>query len=458
MSTTEETATTRPGTGTTQAADPGGADHSLLRSVHRDVGDRLQREQVDRRAEGRSPLTGLGEQQFARKLIGDVIREHTEKLLNAGQVPLSTRVEQDLAEGVHARMFGAGRLQGLLNDTSIENIDINGHDEVWVTRAGAAAHERMPAVAGTDEELVELVQSLAAYAGLNSRPWDAANPELDLQLPDGSRLSAVMGVTGRPSISIRRHRLEKVGLDDLVSNGTLTHGAAAFLRAIVRGRFNVMIAGATRAGKTTLLRAMAAEIGPSERLITVERALELGLRKDTDRHPNCVEMEERIANSEGQGAVPMSRLVRRTLRQNPDRVIVGEVLGPEVIDMLNAMGQGNDGSLSTIHARSARDVFRRVATYAVQSSERLPHEASYQLIAGGLDFVVFVSRHPATGDRRLDTILEVNGFDEGVLASEIYQAVGTESAQWSGAMPSRTDRLVAAGWQPASSTLVDGAR
>ena len=132
--------------------------------------------------------------------------------------------------------------------------------------------------------------------------------------------------------------------------------------------------------------------------------------------------KERVANSEGQGAISLTRLVRRTLRQNPDRVIVGEVLGPEVIDMLNAMGQGNDGSMSTIHARSARDVFARIASYAIQSAEHLPHAASYQLVAGGLDYVVFISRHPKTGKRRLDSILEVNGFDETVQASEIFSA------------------------------------
>lgn len=422
-------------------------DPDQVRRIHREVGDRLHREQQQLLRTGHGELRGASEQQFARKLIADVIREHAEKLMATGCSPLDPDAEQQLADGVHARMFGAGRLQSLLNDESIENIDINGCDEVWITRANSATHEVADPVATSDEELIELIQTLAAYAGLNSRPWDASNPELDMQLPDGSRLSAVMGVTVRPTISIRRHRFEKVELADLVGNGTLTEEAAEFLRAVVLARHNVMIAGATRAGKTTLLRAMAAEIPSHERIITVEKAFELGLRKNAGRHPNCVPMEERVANSEGQGAIGLSRLVRRTLRHNPDRVIVGEVLGPEVIDMLNAMGQGNDGSMSTIHARSSRDVFNRIATYAIQAEARLPHEASYQLIAGGLDYVVFISRHPATGRRRLDSILEINGFDQTVQASEIFAAGGHGSAVWTGTVPSRLEQLLAAGWR-----------
>ena len=153
-----------------------------------------------------------------------------------------------------------------------------------------------------------------------------------------------------------------------------------------------MIAGATNAGKTTLLRALANEIAPAERLITVERALELGLGEFEDLHPNVVAFEERLPNSEGQGAIQMSELVRRSLRMNPSRVIVGEVLGDEIVTMLNAMSQGNDGSLSTIHANSSLEVFNRICTYAIQSAERLPSDATMMLIAGAIDFVIFVER------------------------------------------------------------------
>jgi Flp pilus assembly CpaF family ATPase len=212
-----------------------------------------------------------------------------------------------------------------------------------------------------------------------------------------------------------------------------------------------MIAGATNAGKTTMLRALAAQIGSQERIVTIEKALEIGLRHDTGRHPNVVEMEERVANAEGQGALLMSQLVRRTLRMNPDRVIVGEVLGPEIVTMLNAMSQGNDGSLSTIHARTPRGVFDRISTYALQADERLPREACQQLIAGGLDFVVFLGKD---GPRRyVDTILEINGFDPavGVAASEIFTTgIDGLAVRNTDVAIAREPALLAAGWQPDS--------
>ena len=161
-----------------------------------------------------------------------------------------------------------------------------------------------------------------------------------------------------------------------------------------------MIAGATNAGKTTLLRALANEIPPTERLITVERALELGLDQFPELHPNVVALEERLPNSEGHGEITMAELVRRSLRMNPSRVIVGEVLGDEIVTMLNAMTQGNDGSLSTIHANSSMEVFNRISTYALQSAERLPVEATHMLIAGAIDFVVFIEKRNEYAQRR----------------------------------------------------------
>ncbi|GAA2031300.1 ATPase, T2SS/T4P/T4SS family [Pseudokineococcus marinus] len=401
-------------------------DQLLLRRLREQTADVLARQRREDATAGVPPMTGEDERQFARAVIGRVLEQHARGELAAGRSPLTAAEDEELAAGVHAALFGVGRLQPLLDDPMVENIDINGCDRVFVGYADGR-EEAMPPVADTDDELVELVQLLGAYSGLASRPFDSANPQLDLRLPDGSRLSAVMGVCARPSLSIRRARVTRVSLDALVDGGSMTAELAAFCSAAVAARKNIMIAGATNAGKTTLLRALAHEIPPHERLITVERALELGLGDFADLHPNVVAFEERLPNSEGGGAVTMAELVRRSLRMNPSRVIVGEVLGDEIVTMLNAMSQGNDGSLSTIHANSSLEVFNRISTYAIQSKERLPADATAMLVAGAVDFVVFVQRtndyaRGGTLRRTVTSVREVNGVDGRVLSSEIFAA------------------------------------
>jgi pilus assembly protein CpaF len=401
-------------------------DHLLVKRLRGEVGDRLAGQRRLDAAAGLPPMSGEDERQFARALIAQVLEEHARAEISAGRSPAGAQEEEDLAAAIHAALFGVGRLQPLLDDPQVENVDINGCDRVFVGYADGREGRGEP-VAESDEELVELVQVLAAYSGLSSRPFDTANPQLDLRLPDGARLSAVMDVTLRPAVSIRRARLGQVLLADLVGNGTLLPETAAFLAAATGARKNIMVAGATNAGKTTLLRAIVNEIPPQERLITVERALELGLDHLPELHPNVVALEERLPNSEGQGAITMADLVRRSLRMNPSRVIVGEVLGDEIVTMLNAMSQGNDGSLSTIHANSATEVFNRIATYAIQAAERLPVEATHLLIAGAIDFVVFIEKRNdyARGGRLrrfVSSIREVTGVDGRVLSSEVFGA------------------------------------
>jgi Flp pilus assembly CpaF family ATPase len=251
-------------------------------------------------------------------------------------------------------------------------------------------------VAESDDELVAMIRSAAARFGLSERRFDAAQPELDLRLPDGSRLSAVMAVTQRPVIDIRRHRLADNSLEDLVELEALDEDLALFLAASVRAKRNILISGAMNSGKTTLLRALAAEIAPNERIVTIEQALELGLDRQFARHPDCVAMEARLPNTEGVGAIGMAQLVRRSLRMNASRVIVGEVLGDEVVPMLNAMSQGRAGSMATIHADDSAGVLRRLAAYAIQAPERLPLEATNLLSAGAIHLVV----HLDTDERR----------------------------------------------------------
>src|SRR6266478_5829486 len=367
-------------------------DHGLVKRLRGDVGDRLAEQRRLDAAAGMPPMTGEDERHFARALISQVLKEHARSEILVGRPPLHAQEEEDLAEAIHAALFGVGRLQPLLEDQNIENIDINGCDRVFIGYADGSEVLGEP-VAESDDEQVELIQVLAAYSGLSSRPFDTANPQLDLRLPDGSRLSAVMDVTLRPAISIRRARMGKVFLADLVGNGTISPDVGAF--------------------------------PAEERLITVERALELGLDHFPELHPNVVAFEERLPNSEGQGAITMADLVRRSLRMNPSRVIVGEVLGDEIVTMLNAMTQGNDGSLSTIHSNSSLEVFNRISTYAIQSAERLPVDATHMLIAGAIDFVVFQEkRNEYTQGGRLrrfvSSVREVTGVDGRVLSSEVF--------------------------------------
>jgi pilus assembly protein CpaF len=342
----------------------------------------------DLAAPGATDLVGDDRREFARQRIFT----HLDSFVGPDESRHGlddADTEQRMAQEVLDALFGMGRLQGLIDDPDIENIDINGCDRVWVTYADGSK-VLMPPVADSDGELVDMMRAAGTRFGLSERRFDLARPELDLQLPGGSRLSALMAVTARPAVSIRRHRYSDLSFDDLVRLGSVDRSLSSLLGAAVRARKNIVVAGAMNSGKTTMLRALAAEVPPRERIVTIEQAFELGLDRIPDRHPDMVALEARPANVEGRGSISVADLVRRALRMNADRVIVGEVLGDEVLPMLNAMSQGRSGSMCTIHAESSAGVFRRIASYAVQAPERLPLEAANLLIAGSVHFVVFL--------------------------------------------------------------------
>jgi Flp pilus assembly CpaF family ATPase len=343
----------------------------------------------DLAASGARELGLTDRRELARQMALTRLRSLASERVALGESPLDALEEQSLAHSVLDALFGLGRLQVHVDDPQIENIDVNGYDRVWVTYADGRK-ELVDPIADSDAELIELLRSGAARFGLSERRFDVSHPELDLRLPDGSRLSALMSVVARPAVSIRRHRYVDLSLADLTTIGTLDEGVASMLAAAVRARKNIVVGGAMNSGKTTLVRALASEIPARERVVTIEQAFELGLDTMPDRHPDLVALEARNANTEGEGEISMSRLVRRALRMNADRVIVGEVLGDEVLPMLNAMSQGRSGSMCTIHADSSAGVFRRLASYALQAPERLPVEATNILIAGAVHFVVFV--------------------------------------------------------------------
>ncbi|MGH9069040.1 MAG: CpaF family protein [Acidimicrobiales bacterium] len=405
------------------------------------LGRAVQAAVASRVAGSGAGLTGADARELARYLAWTELESRVATGLGEGEESLSLSEEEAVVEGVMAAMFGLGpAIEALLADPSIEQIDINGHDMVWVHYADGSK-EQVDPVAGSNEELVSLLRAAAARLGLSERPFDAAHPILDLPLPDGSRLSAAMAITAVPVVSIRRHRLMDVRLSDLVDLGTLTPGLAEFLAAAVRARANVILGGPTGAGKTTLLRAAAAEASARERLVTIEDDRELWLDRLADRHPDCVAMESRPANTEGEGAIGLSDLVRHSLRMAADRVILGEVRGGEVTELLRVMSQGRGGSMGTIHADSSAGVFQRLAMYAAASPERLPAETANLLISGAVDFVVYidlVSRPegsarsisgppwrfpPEPGQRRVVTsVREVTGAEGPmVISNEIFR-------------------------------------
>lgn len=440
-----------------QRRDP--LDHRLVQQLQGRVAQELNRESQRREAHGEPELSRGDEQQLAMTLIDQVVSEHLQRELQAGgDIPLDRSLDERLAGALYAAMFGAGELQDVLDDFDVENIDINGCDEMWVTYAGDTERGRQAGgqpvgpltIAPTDDDLQAIIQAQAAHAGINARPWTPATPQLDLRLSDGSRLSAVMTAGERPSVSIRRNRFPQMFLPNLVELGTVDERVARLLEASVRSRMNVMVAGATNAGKTTLLRALINCIDPHERLITVEKALELGLRRHPELHPNVVEWEMVLPDAEGRGGISMAALVQRSLRQNPSRVIVGEVLGEEIVVMLNAMSQGNDGSLSTIHARNSMAVLDRIASYAAQA-ENLSFEVTHSLIAGAIEFIVFIRQNPYMGGMRtVAEIREVTGFDgERVVSTELFMPseIDGRAARTDNAITeSRLKRLEAAGY------------
>ena len=269
-----------------------GVDHALVRQVRAEVAEllatRLQKVPVTDPAQRR---------ELARALLADVLSARVRDRVRAGQAPWSVDAEFALAEAVMASLFGLGRLQPLVDDPDIENIEVNGHDQVWVSYADGR-EEPGPPVADSDAELVELLQSLVARTGNAERTFTTASPRLHLRLDDGSRLAAMAWTTPRPQLVIRRHRVRDVDLDDLVALGTLDGALAAFLRAALLAGKNIVVTGLQNAGKTTLIRALANEFHPLERFATIEREYELHLHDLPGRHPRVVAMEAREGSSE----------------------------------------------------------------------------------------------------------------------------------------------------------------
>ncbi|HET8815767.1 MAG TPA: CpaF family protein [Solirubrobacterales bacterium] len=326
--------------------------------------------------------------------LGDSVRvlvdEHAATLPAAERELVVARVVRD--------SVGLGPLEVLLADPAVEEVMVNGPDRVYVERGGVL--QRVDVAFESEEELRNTIERILAPLG---RRVDELSPMVDARLTDGSRVNVVippLAIDG-PSLSIRRFGARRPGPDELVGMGTLTSAERDRLEEAVASRRSILVSGGTGCGKTTLLNALSSFIGRDERVVTIEDAAELRLQQ---RH--VVRLESRPAGIEGRGEVTIRDLLRNALRMRPDRIVIGEVRGPEALDLLSALNTGHEGSLSTVHANSPADALSRLATLALMAGLGLPHEAVAEQVRRGIDLVVHL-RRLQDGARRVTEIAEV---------------------------------------------------
>jgi len=367
------------------ATAPPDGDWALVRELSGRVGDRLTAI-IKIRDEAGQTLTEDARRQLGRKLIEEELRDLIRAQAELGESTPTPEAEDWLRRSVFAVQFGLGRLEALVALEDVENIVINGHDRVQLRYADGRLVDGPP-VADSEEELLALVNRIGTRLGSAERALTPANPRFRMSLPDGSRLSAVSFVTPRTQVAIRRHRTAKADLADMAGMGMISPSLRAFLGALVRSRKSTLVVGAPNAGKTSLLRAMLHECAPSERIAIIESENELNLHADAARHPWILPLEARPGSSErlGAGAVTLSDLVKVALGQTASRLVVGEALGEELIQLLNALMTGGSG-MGTMHAESARDAFTRMTVMC----QPMPAEAAYRLAAVAVQYVVVV--------------------------------------------------------------------
>jgi pilus assembly protein CpaF len=397
-------------------------DRVSVAKLYDEVAPRLNRRVAERQATDAGTLTFADEKALGRHVIGEVLAEWRAAAYQRGEEPLEVGVESALARSVHDEIYGLGRVQVFIDHPDVVDVHIPGPDSIFMTLTDGSKI-RGPSVVDSDAELNSLVSRQARRAGRSERRFDREEVDLDLRLPNGARLHALREVSGRTVVDIRQHRWEIGWLDQLVDCDEIDVALAGFLAAAVRARFNVVVAGGTAAGKTTMLRCLINEIPAEERVITVEDSLELGIERFAELHPDHESIEARRPNSEGKGAFTLSDALRSSLRMMDSaggRVIVGEVRGYEVIPMLKAMTQGNDGSMCTVHGSSARDALGRLQLYALEAPEHLAHEVSASYIAAGVHFVVYLE--PSDGIRRVKSVIEISHSDGAAIAvNEIWK-------------------------------------
>ncbi|RZT85564.1 Flp pilus assembly CpaF family ATPase [Pseudonocardia sediminis] len=421
---------TRPSNGATRSPH---ADRRLTERIHTAVLQRLADEP------DRDRLDPADQRQIMLAWIQTELDIEARRRIADGEQQLDPDVERTIAHTVENTVWGLGRIQALLDLPGVEDIHIIGCETPVLRLTDGSIRQAESPIADTDADLVQQLQHIAAHHGSSERAFSPAQPCLNMQLPDGSRLAAMREVVPRPVVTIRKHRLVDVQLHDLVRLGTVSPVIGRFLATLVKAKQSTLVTGMPACGKTTMLRALAREIDPRERFATLETEFELNLHRLPQRPPLLYAAECRAGSTERDpstgrpaGEMTLSDLLHQTLRMSVTRVIVGEVRGAEALPMLEAMNAGMPGSMCTLHAGSASDAFERLVTATMKGAGSGWSDAFVtRLAAQGIDYVVHL-RHTTTPEGRrtrfVSEIAEVTSVGEngGVAMNRIFAPKGND--------------------------------
>jgi pilus assembly protein CpaF len=342
-----------------------------------------------------------------RQYVEDEIRKAIAVLLEEEPVPLSREERSRLIRDLEFEILGLGPLEPLLRDPSIADILVNRFDQVYLEKQG-----KLHPVDCRFEDNAHLLKIINKIVSNVGRRIDESCPMVDARLPDGSRVNAIippLALDG-PMLSIRRFAVNRPTMEELVRVGSLTPEIAMVLKAVVKAKVNILISGGTGSGKTTLLNILSGFIPADERIITIEDSAELQLQQD-----HVCRLETRPPNIEGKGEITQRDLVRNSLRMRPDRIVVGEVRGAEVMDMLQAMNTGHEGSMTTVHANTVRDALIRMETMISLAGYTIQEKAMRQMISSSLNLIIQLARH-SDGKRRLIALSEITGMESGIIS------------------------------------------